>query len=79
MIELVCDKAQSLKQFTDANSPQASFYFSQLLKNREIKYFLKIVIIIRIKKCPETVLENHSPVVVLGHFKFPWLKRNHLQ
>ncbi|MBE7068070.1 MAG: RluA family pseudouridine synthase [Clostridiales bacterium] len=37
MIELVCDKAQSLKQFTDANSPQASFYFSQLLKNREIK------------------------------------------
>ena len=37
MIELICEKAQNLKGFTDVTCPQASFYFVQLLKNKEIK------------------------------------------
>ena len=37
MIQLICDKQQSLKQFTDNACAQASFYFSYLLKNKEIK------------------------------------------
>ena len=37
MTELVCDKAQSLKDFTDTHHAQASFYFSQLLKNKDVK------------------------------------------
>ncbi len=37
MIRLVCDKSQTLKQFTDTHCAQASFYFATLLKNREIK------------------------------------------
>ena len=37
MIRLVCDKEQNLKQFTDNVCPQASFYFSRLLKDKEIK------------------------------------------
>ncbi len=37
MLELIVDKAQSLKQFTDNAYAQASFYFNALLKAREIK------------------------------------------
>ena len=37
MIELICDKAQSLKEFTENNCAQASFYWDWLLKNKEIK------------------------------------------
>ena len=37
MIQLICDKAQSLKEFTQNNCAQASFYFAWLLKNKEIK------------------------------------------
>lgn len=37
MLELIVDKAQNLKEFTDNAYAQASFYFSGLLKNREIK------------------------------------------
>ena len=37
MVELICDKAQSLKEFTENNYAQASFYWDWLLKNKEIK------------------------------------------
>ena len=37
MIQLTCEKQQSLKQFTDENCAQASFCFSRLLKEKEIK------------------------------------------
>lgn len=37
MIEIVCQKPQSLKQFTDEHCAQASFYFQQLIKDKEIK------------------------------------------
>ena len=37
MIELIVDKAQTLKTFTENNCAQASFFWSQLLKNKEIK------------------------------------------
>ncbi len=37
MIELICDKAQTLKEFTENNCAQASFYWTWLLKNKEIK------------------------------------------
>ncbi len=37
MLELIVDKAQSLKDFTDTNYAQASFCFHTLLKNKEIK------------------------------------------
>ncbi|MBQ8323470.1 MAG: RluA family pseudouridine synthase [Clostridia bacterium] len=37
MIELICDKAQSLKEFTENNCAQASFYWNRLLKDKEIK------------------------------------------
>ncbi len=37
MLQLICDKEQTLKQFTDENYAQASFCWSYLLKNREIK------------------------------------------
>ncbi len=37
MIEKICDKTQSLKEFTDNHCAQASFAFTYLLKNREIK------------------------------------------
>ena len=37
MIQLICDKEQTLKRFTDDNLAQASFCFSYLLKNKEIK------------------------------------------
>ncbi len=37
MLELICDKAQSLKEFTENNYAQASFYWTWLLKNKEIK------------------------------------------
>jgi 23S rRNA pseudouridine955/2504/2580 synthase len=37
VIQLVCDKAQTLKQFTENNCAQASFVFPYLLKNKEIK------------------------------------------
>ena len=36
MLELIVDKAQSLKDFTDTNYAQASFCFHTLLKNKEI-------------------------------------------
>ena len=37
MLELIVDKSQTLKQFTDNAYAQASFYFSSLLREREIK------------------------------------------
>jgi len=37
MLELIVDKSQSLREFTDNAYAQASFYFNLLLKNREIK------------------------------------------
>ena len=37
MIELICDKDQTLKEFTENNCAQASFFWSYLLKNKEIK------------------------------------------
>ncbi len=37
MLELVCDKAQTLKSFTENSYAQASFAWNTLLKNREIK------------------------------------------
>ena len=38
MIELTCDKKQTLKEFTENNCAQASFCWSYLLKNKEIKF-----------------------------------------
>ncbi len=37
MLELIVEKAQSLREFTDNAHAQASFYFNVLLKNRDIK------------------------------------------
>ena len=37
MLQLVSDKSQTLKEFTENNYAQASFYWSYLLKNKEIK------------------------------------------
>ncbi len=37
MLQLVCDKQQTLKEFTENHYAQASFAFSVLLKNKEIK------------------------------------------
>ena len=37
MIKLICNEAQSLKQFTDNNLAQASFVFARLLKEKEIR------------------------------------------
>ena len=37
MLELIVDTPQNLKEFTDNTYAQASFYFTALIKNREIK------------------------------------------
>ena len=37
MLELIVDTPQNLKEFTDNTYAQASFYFTTLIKNREIK------------------------------------------
>ncbi len=37
MLELIVDKLQNLKEFTDNTYAQASFYYHTLIKNREIK------------------------------------------
>ncbi len=37
MMQLVSDKSQSLKEFTENNYAQAAFFWNILLKNREIK------------------------------------------
>ena len=37
MLQLTVDKAQALKEFTENNYAQASFYWTYLLKNKEIK------------------------------------------
>ncbi len=37
MREWVAEGESTLKNFTDEHDPQASFYFTRLLKNREIK------------------------------------------
>lgn len=37
MIRLICDEAQTLKQFTDTRCAQASFYWNTLLRNKDIK------------------------------------------
>lgn len=37
MLRLIADKAQSLKEFTENNYAQASFFWNRLLKDREIK------------------------------------------
>ena len=37
MLRLVCDEAQTLKQFTDTHYAQASFYWGALIKNKDVK------------------------------------------
>jgi 23S rRNA pseudouridine955/2504/2580 synthase len=37
VLQLVCDKDQTLKEFTDNNYAQASFFWAALIKNKEIK------------------------------------------
>lgn len=37
MLRLICGQEQSLKEFTENNYAQASFFWNTLLKNREIK------------------------------------------
>lgn len=37
MLQLICEKDQTLKQFTDENCAQASFCWSHLLKRKDIK------------------------------------------
>ncbi len=37
MLQLVCDKGQSLKEFTENNYAQASFAWNALLKNKDVK------------------------------------------
>ena len=37
MLQLICDKACTLKEFTDENYAQGSFFWSYLIKNKEIK------------------------------------------
>ena len=37
MLQLTVDKAQTLKEFTENNCAQASFYWTYLLKNKDIK------------------------------------------
>jgi hypothetical protein len=37
MLELICDKEQSLKVFTENNYAQGSFFWFALLKAKEIK------------------------------------------
>jgi hypothetical protein len=37
MIQLISDKRQSLKEFTENNYAQGSFFWNYLLKNKEIK------------------------------------------
>ena len=37
MLELICDQEQTLKTFTENNYAQASFFWTQLLKNKDIK------------------------------------------
>lgn len=37
MLRLICDKPQSLKEFTENNYAQASFFWSYLLRNKEIR------------------------------------------
>ena len=37
MIELICNERQTLKEFTENNLAQASFFWTQLIKNKDIK------------------------------------------
>lgn len=37
MIELICEEKQTLKTFTENNLAQASFFWTQLIKNKDIK------------------------------------------
>lgn len=37
MIELICNQKQTLKEFTDNTCAQASFVWTYLLKNKEVK------------------------------------------
>jgi 23S rRNA pseudouridine955/2504/2580 synthase len=37
VVQLVCQTTQYLKAFTDTHHPQASFYFNQLIKSKDIK------------------------------------------
>ncbi len=37
MLKLICEKQQTLKEFTDTHYAQASFFWSYLLRNKEIK------------------------------------------
>ena len=37
MLQLIADKKQNLKEFTESNYAQASFFWNYLIKNREIK------------------------------------------
>ena len=37
MLQLISDKTQSLKEFTENNYAQASFVWRQLLKNKDVR------------------------------------------
>ena len=37
MLQLISDKTQSLKEFTENNYAQAAFFWRQLLKSKDIK------------------------------------------
>ena len=37
LLQLVCDKPQTLKEFTENNYAQASFFWTALLKNKDVK------------------------------------------
>ena len=55
MLELISEKRQTLKEFTENNFAQASFVWSYLLKNKEIK--------VNGKKVGENVLLNEGDCV----------------
>lgn len=55
MLQLIVDKVQSLKEFTENNYAQASFFWTALLKNKEIK--------VNGKKVGKNVLLHEGDVV----------------
>lgn len=55
MLQLICNQAQTLKEFTENNYAQASFFWTALLKNKEIK--------VNGKKVGENVALNAGDVV----------------
>ncbi len=55
MLQLVCDKTQTLKEFTENNYAQASFFWTALLKNKDVK--------VNGKKVGENVVLNAGDTV----------------